>query len=148
MICEYKDCDNNIQHLNFCKKHYYKMRAIKNGKCTVAGCKRYAVMGKLKICQTHYYLTDIQLSKALMRMYGIDLNKYNELLISQNYKCAICQENPNGWNGQSGRFDVDHDHKTGKVRGLLCSSCNTSLGKFKDDISILKRAINYLKKEN
>lgn len=40
---------------------------------------------------------------------------------------------------------IDHDHNTNKVRGLLCSNCNTALGKFKDDILILEEAIRYLK---
>ena len=58
-------------------------------------------------------------------------------LISQGGKCAIC-------NGVMARVNIDHSHKTGKRRGLLCTSCNTSLGKFKDSPEILMNAINYL----
>lgn len=75
--------------------------------------------------------------------YGITLEDYDKMYKSQNYKCAICDtENPNG----QGVFHVDHCHNTGKIRGLLCHSCNTALGHLKDCINNLKRAIKYLKK--
>lgn len=54
--------------------------------------------------------------------------------------CAICRCIPKG------KLALDHDHKTGKLRGLLCVLCNTALGKFKDDPDILMRAIEYLKR--
>ena len=76
--------------------------------------------------------------------YGIDIDKYNLLLESQNYKCAICGSK------ETGRidikyFNVDHCHKTGKIRGLLCHSCNRMLGDSKDDPNILSKGIDYLK---
>lgn len=65
----------------------------------------------------------------------------------QNGVCAICKK-PETAKKQSGngikRLSVDHDHTTGAIRGLLCMYCNTALGKFKDDIEILKSAIVYL----
>ena len=73
----------------------------------------------------------------LRRKYGISLEDYTFMFNSQNGKCAICD--------RSGRdLAIDHDHITGKIRGLLCFACNTSLGKFNDDVSVLQRAINYL----
>lgn len=56
--------------------------------------------------------------------------------------CGICGTHE--WNGRHKRPHVDHDHKTGKVRGILCSECNTGLGKFKDDLTLLRRAMDYL----
>jgi len=46
------------------------------------------------------------------------------------------------------RLAVDHDHKTNKIRGLLCQFCNTALGKFLDDVEILKKAILYLERNS
>ena len=78
----------------------------------------------------------------LKRKYGITLKDYYLLLEKQNYKCAICgSDNPK----RDKFFCVDHDHKTGEVRGLLCFICNTSLGGFGDNIRTLEAAINYLK---
>lgn len=74
---------------------------------------------------------------ALKRKYNITVEEYNSMMHLQENKCAICGD-------MSEKLCVDHDHKTGKVRGLLCSNCNTSLGKFKDSIQILKNAISYL----
>jgi hypothetical protein len=74
---------------------------------------------------------------ALKKKYNITLEEYNSMAHSQENKCAICGD-------ISGKLCVDHDHKTGEVRGLLCTNCNTSLGKFKDSIEILKNAISYL----
>jgi hypothetical protein len=54
--------------------------------------------------------------------------------------CGICGCVPKE------KLALDHDHSTGKIRGLLCMACNTALGKFKDDTSILQRAIEYLRK--
>lgn len=72
--------------------------------------------------------------------YGITPDQYNALLDDQNGVCAICYDKciTRAW------LCVDHDHKTGKVRGLLCSRCNTALGLFKDDVLRLCDAVAYL----
>jgi len=78
-----------------------------------------------------------------MYEYGITLEHYNNMLEQQQNRCAICPE------VQSDDFNalsVDHDHKTGQIRGLLCNSCNRGLGFFRDDIALLKKAIEYLER--
>ena len=79
----------------------------------------------------------------LMRQFGIDINGYNQILESQNYTCAICGSNETG-SAHTQHFSVDHCHKTGKIRGLLCKPCNIMLGESQDDPKILFRAIEYL----
>ena len=79
----------------------------------------------------------------LKKTYGLTLVQWEDIFKRQGCKCKICQtgEEPSmGWH-------TDHDHKTGKVRGILCHSCNTGLGKFKDDTEILEAAISYLKED-
>lgn len=68
---------------------------------------------------------------------------------SQNNKCAICSEDiPIDYQSRTGgRFVIDHNHKTGKVRGILCNSCNIALGHFKDNTGLLYTAIKYLRNE-
>jgi len=81
-------------------------------------------------------------NRVLKYSYGITLEDYNEMLAIQNGVCAIC--NQSCTTGR--RLCVDHDHKTGKVRGLLCNDCNSGIGKLKDSSEILKNAANYLDK--
>ncbi|UOF77962.1 recombination endonuclease viI [Caudoviricetes sp.] len=76
----------------------------------------------------------------LMRRYGLSVDDYNDMLMAQSGGCAIC----GGQNIKGRRLAVDHDHATGKVRGLLCDKCNRGLGNFQDNIVYLKEAINYL----
>lgn len=77
-----------------------------------------------------------------LAQYGLTPASYEELLKSQDHACAICRStDPRHW---SGRFQIDHDHDTGKVRGLLCASCNGGLGLFRDDPKRLAVAITYL----
>jgi len=80
--------------------------------------------------------------------YGVDLDQYEEMLERQNQQCAICQDKFNGvlTGGKSfdGKACIDHCHTSGRVRGLLCSKCNTGLGGFRDNIESLQRAIDYL----
>jgi hypothetical protein len=77
-----------------------------------------------------------------MKRHGMTVDDYDSMLRGQNGSCAICFSADPG--GQNGRFCVDHDHKTGVVRGLLCVNCNWALGNVKDDIKILQSAIRYL----
>ncbi len=76
--------------------------------------------------------------------YGLSLEDYNELLKNQKHKCAICDADE--VDSFKGLLFVDHDHGTGKVRGLLCHHCNTALGKFRDSTEILNKAIAYVEK--
>ena len=72
--------------------------------------------------------------------YGITIEKYDEMFELQKGKCAICEEIQ-----ITGKvLAIDHCHTTGKVRGLLCQTCNTGIAMFKDNIKILKMAIKYL----
>lgn len=72
---------------------------------------------------------------------GLTLDHYNEILERQGGRCAICKsEDP-----IKGKFfHVDHDHSSGRIRGLLCMNCNTGLGQLKDNKAILEAAILYL----
>lgn len=74
--------------------------------------------------------------RYLRKTYKIGLEDYARLLKEQDSLCWICQEKKD--------LVVDHDHATGKVRGLLCNLCNTSLGGFRDSIESLNKAIEYL----
>jgi hypothetical protein len=76
----------------------------------------------------------------LLRHYGITLEHYKSKLKEQNGVCAICLRQDSYFS-----LAVDHNHKTGKIRGLLCSQCNLALGKFNDNPEILNKAIIYLK---
>jgi hypothetical protein len=83
---------------------------------------------------------------AIQRSYGISLNKYETLYIEQNGVCAICHH-PEPVKSRL-FLAVDHNHRNGIVRGLLCSNCNMALGLFKDSTEFLYSAIRYLKKSS
>lgn len=81
----------------------------------------------------------------LRTRYNLSLNEYQKLLKKQNGVCAICKEKEISiFKGTIRMLAVDHDHRTGKVRGLLCGHCNHGLGNFKDNIKLFKNAIKYL----
>jgi hypothetical protein len=82
----------------------------------------------------------------LKRAFGISLEEYEEKLEKQEYKCAICKSF--NTHDKHGVLAVDHCHKTGKIRDLLCFKCNTVLGSVNDNIQILENMINYLKYYN
>lgn len=85
----------------------------------------------------------------LKKKFNISLKEFNRLVESQFGKCAICGCNVMEiLKDRRGRMVpqayVDHDHKTKKIRGILCMSCNTALGHFKDNPKLLRKAIGYL----
>lgn len=82
---------------------------------------------------------------ALCKKYGVEAGWYEATLAQQNGRCAICKtEHPGRGDGRRRMFSVDHDHRTGAVRGLLCISCNMALGGFQDAPELLVKAIQYL----
>lgn len=78
----------------------------------------------------------------LRRVYSITQEDFDLMLTDQGGRCKICFTDTPG--GGRSKFSIDHDHVTGKVRGLLCLACNTGLGNFKDDLGALHRAVTYL----
>lgn len=88
---------------------------------------------------------DVRLATKL-KTYGLSKDEYDKMVLKQNGKCYICKKKQ-PLHINNGELNIDHDHKTGKVRGLLCNSCNTGLGQFRDDRAALKRALRYLEKD-
>lgn len=120
-----------------CKLNKLEDKFCKN-RCTKFGYSLWC-----KFCQKKWRLKNklkVQ-NMALKYYYGIDLNKFNELLLLQDNCCAICSKNQSKLKYS---LNVDHDHTTGKVRGLLCYHCNAALGNFMDSVTNLNKAIKYL----
>lgn len=82
--------------------------------------------------EERYKLTGI----VKARRYGMTLKAYNDMVETHQGRCSICSMEAN--------LHIDHDHYTKKVRGLLCLQCNTGLGNFRDDVELLRKAIEYL----
>lgn len=112
------------------KKKYSDYRCIK---CTTKYRKEWAESRGEKETKNRRH-------NHFKRTYKITYDQFEKLWIGQDYKCAICNCDV------SEKFNVDHCHTTGIVRGILCWDCNIGLGKFKDSISSLEKAIHYLKR--
>lgn len=108
-----------------------------------------------KIKKAHYErnkpkMLDRSRRSHLLRNYGITSEDYSAMFDSQNGVCKICNNPETEIEHKTGNIKglaVDHCHDTGLVRGLLCSKCNTALGKFKS-IEILESALTYLKEKS
>lgn len=97
---------------------------------------------KVRAGRRRFYRTNLRsvLASRLKKSYGLAVEDFEQIRLNQQNRCAVCKETflktPH----------VDHDHLTGKIRGLLCSSCNISLGGFKDSPELLRAAAAYLEK--
>ena len=76
-------------------------------------------------------------SHKLLQLYGITFEDYQDMVSSQHGDCAICGL-------PTEELHVDHDHESGKVRGLLCKKCNMGIGLLGDSLNVLKKPIQYL----
>lgn len=84
-------------------------------------------------------INHIQRFAHIKRKYGISEKDYTQMVASQSNKCALCGRPP-----RKNRLSIDHDHKTGKIRGLLCAPCNRALGVLGDSVDGLGKAVDYL----
>ena len=113
---------NNIEHI----KNLQKKRWV-----------NYVASGKYK----YRYRGNTSNHKYMIKhKFGLLEEEYNKLLLNQNNKCAICNEQTIGK-----YLHVDHCHETNKIRGLLCGNCNRGLGLFKDNPEFTAKATAYLK---
>ena len=89
---------------------------------------------------------DVRLAKnnQLKNTYKISIEEYEQKLKEQNYCCAICNRHRDEFKRN---LSVDHDHKTGKVRSLLCIICNTNVGVVEDKLEMIQKYLNKYRKE-
>ena len=84
--------------------------------------------------------------RARLKRYGLTFESYADMVVAQGDKCAICGSSEK--RGAGDRWHVDHCHKTGRTRGLLCGLCNTGIGQMQDDPARLRAAANYLERNS
>ena len=122
-----------------CKNDLDLTEFYRNGKWYQSRCKEcarasYHLSGGADRAKIH--------ARNLLRKYGITPEQYAEMLFLQGGVCAIC----GGDNADERKLAVDHNHKTGKVRGLLCNNCNRAIGLLKDNLEVVNNLLSYLQK--
>jgi Recombination endonuclease VII len=173
-ICLVTNCITQVYHYgNVCSKHRWRMKKFNSYDLPnykgepnyldlpvlpegfVKNCKRHGFI-KIEDCYVYgdrgtkrYNCRACELARRKIENFNLTEQQYEEMLIKQNYTCEICKEpESTKRNGQLKKLAVDHCHKTGKIRNLLCQFCNSGIGYFKDSIELLQKAIDYLKKHN
>lgn len=133
------------------KPFVFREDIYKNGSKWCSRCRQYVALDDFphrtdvkkartaycRPCQRAY-----NQERRLRLEYGLTWDDYELMLACQDYRCAICRGKPRKWT-----LAVDHDHKTGEIRGLLCSRCNHKLlGSANDDPARLRAAADYLER--
>lgn len=127
---------------------FYKNKSTKDG---LHGRCKTCFKAENKVYQKPYCSTPEKREKARIRgkrrdmlklrlsYYGLTKDSYLAMVEAQKGCCAVC-----GFQPQKGRLVVDHSHRTARVRGLLCTGCNSAIGKLGDTSQLLMRAVDYL----
>ena len=108
--------------------------------------KEYQVKNRVRIAEQNkaYRETRKHTRSAKLRekLYGLTEEAFSSMIIEQDFCCPVCERqlDPKGYR----TVHVDHDHESGKVRGILCSNCNVGIGHPREDPAIMLRAIAYL----
>lgn len=147
-VCAVENCDLKVHAKGYCRQHWWRLKThgrlhkitgLIKGNCIIEGCNK-KIKG-LGYCVNHY---------TILKTYGIKPEEYYEKLKAQNYVCAICNEPETtlfrNIPGKVKKLSVDHSHKTGKIRDLLCTRCNHFLGRVNEDINLIRKMIEYLEK--
>jgi hypothetical protein len=133
-ICE--QCKNPMKYCRRCMKwkpiEEFATYTEKYVGRWVGEVKRVAIESYCKQCQT-----DKKRIHNMVQMTGVTPEERLKMIEAVGGRCAICGE-------AKEKMRVDHDHKTGAIRGILCNDCNLALGGFGDDPSLLSSALNYL----
>lgn len=131
------------------KQHPYHHKVDNEGNLQCPTCKEWKKPSEFNKNKFTTSGSDVRCRRCaksynMKRIYGITIDEYDKMFEEQNGVCAICStfevENTRG------RLCIDHDHRDGRVRGLLCIGCNTAIGSLKDDINLFLEAIKYLQK--
>lgn len=141
--CEKQSVNGTV----YCKDHLEKQRAYQkeyrekrkqDGNCLWCGCLQKKSDNGNVYCEFHSKkLKELQPEKYRR---GLSEETLQEMFECQNHKCKICKTKAKSHKN----LCVDHCHSTDKIRGLICSNCNSGLGFFKDNPKFLKAAIEYL----
>lgn len=128
--CTVTDCNSKRRANGLCRHHYNKLIRKRDPK-------------KVKDWNVDYYgrNRNVILDRILLKRYGITREQWNILFQQQNQTCAICRTDVSKGTG----WQTDHNHSTGKLRGILCNGCNSLLGWSFESVAILENAIAYLK---
>lgn len=129
-------CSEEKELTEFYKYSSTSARANLDGTKLLPHCKKCHAKGVM-----HHYKfqggKEAHRNRMLLHYHGITSEKYSEMLGSQDGKCAGCK-------AIFKVLSVDHDHITGKIRGLLCAKCNTGLGMLNDSVETLNNLVRYL----
>ena len=126
--------NNTIEKRQACKRRYYDRNIDK--------CKERAKKWKRENPEK----VKKSKLKAKCKNHSITEEEFRLMNEIQKGECLICKkDNKNNKDYKKRMLFIDHDHKTGKVRGLLCTKCNSGIGMFEDNIKLLEEAIKYLK---
>ncbi len=136
---------------------FYKAKTSKDGyyswckSCKLVSSKKWAVENKERrdrVRREYDRNNPDPWRRRNLRQLGATLEQYDELFKLQRGLCAICKEpEKEQLHGVIKRLALDHNHKTGKIRGLLCARCNKKLG-FLEDKEFVELAMNYLKEHD
>lgn len=162
-VCSVEGCEDPAKCKKMCLPHHqmhtrrgttepYAFQSPTSRVCSECKIEKpitaYYTSGKLKSGLTRYTSAckacrhESQRKYYLPSKYGITEDQYNQMLLDQEGVCAICKGGnkfKKPWN-----LAVDHDHDTGKVRGLLCQACNRTLGLIGESVNALRAAADYL----
>lgn len=174
MECKVESCHQKVICKGFCATHYERDRLGRpiespirgrdyelrdDGTKYCGGCRAYklavdfgrdvskpdALASRCRQCHVPQ-----RREQGLWSRYGITGEAYDRLLADQHGKCALCrraESTPSGKTGNLRPLSVDHNHRTGKIRGLLCHKCNIVLGLIDEDLNLAQEIISYLRKE-
>lgn len=122
-----------------CGPCYHEANVVKRREYRQAWREKNRDITNEKARATHEQSKEKERASHLRRKFGLSIDDYRELLFLNNGRCHICNKKQSGKN-----LPVDHCHTTGRVRGLLCTPCNTALGLLGDDHKRLMKAAVYL----
>ena len=152
--CETETCKTCNRNLPLTEFYSYNVERKLSTGTKIYNYKQYK---SCKSCISKYNNSPEGKDKHFRKKYNISFDEYQEMNERQNYKCWICEcdvsDRRNKVKSSLEKdadvyFSVDHNHKTRKVRGLLCSKCNTALGQFEDNPKWLQKAIEYLENDD
>lgn len=146
--------DGKHPHCSTCRRVYGRVwqKLVRNiptvrEKLKEQSKKSYRKHNEKRKAEMRARTPDYKKESFIKSVYGITLKDYDDMFKKQGGVCFICGQKETRKNKYTGvcRLHIDHDHKTGKVRGLLCHSCNFGISAFMDSAQLLERAIEYLR---